>query len=196
MSSLNVAIILIFIFVAAATAKVAEDPGPRLLLHKQILNKYLVETKDILVKYTLHNVGHSAATEVELSDNTFDPTIFSKAAGKLPAKMHRIEPQKSVSHIVILRSNTYGYFNISCAEVYYKDPQNQSSLKVMLSNEPGLVRIGNYAEYDRKFSAHLLDWLAFFIMALALLGTPFVLWYCSDSKYTNVMATRKKKNNR
>ena len=43
----------------------------RLLAAKRVHNLYLVEGQDIVVQYSVHNVGQAAAVNVQLTDSGF-----------------------------------------------------------------------------------------------------------------------------
>lgn len=43
-------------------------------------------------------------------------------------------------------------------------------------------------DFERKFSPHTMDWIAFALMSCPCLLLPFVLWYKSKSKYDRLAA--------
>ncbi|KAM8883952.1 translocon-associated protein subunit beta [Synchiropus splendidus] len=160
----------------------AGEDGARLLASKSLLNRYAVEGRDLTLQYNIYNVGSSAAIEVELSDDSFPPEDFGIVSGMLNVKWDRIAPASNVSHTVVLRPLKAGYFNFTSATVSYL-AQELGQVVVGYTSAPGQGGILAQREFDRRFSPHYLDWLAFGVMTLPSIGIPLLLWFSSKRKY-------------
>lgn len=62
---------LLVAFLCTAFGEGENEEKARLLAAKRIHNLYLVEGRDIVVTYSLHNIGPSAALNVQLIDSGF-----------------------------------------------------------------------------------------------------------------------------
>jgi len=176
---------------AAGTLSTSEDPA-RLLVSKTLLNKYVVESMDVVIKYSVYNVGSVTATNVQLKDPSFGPD-FKIVGGLTEVNFGRIPPAANVTHTLVVKPIKFGYYNFTAAQVTYKSGDDAPEVLQGWSSEPGEGYIAPFKEFDKRFSPHLLDWAAFAIMSLPPLVIPFLLWNSSKSKYEAVLLGKKSK---
>jgi len=162
----------------------------KLLVSKQIQNKYLVEGMDVVIRYGLYNVGDSVASDIVLTEAGFGTDDFDIAGGQTVVKFNRIPPKSNNSHVLVVRPKKFGYFNFTSAEVRYKSGEEGGVTKIGYSSDPGQGLIIALKDYERQFSAHMLDWMAFAAMTLPSLGIPFLLWHSSKAKYENIKVSK------
>ncbi|CAI8015386.1 Translocon-associated protein subunit beta [Geodia barretti] len=65
--------------------------GANLIASKTILNEHMVEGKDLTIKYSIYNVGTSAAVNVLLEDSSFPEEHFVIEQGLLTTTWDRIQ---------------------------------------------------------------------------------------------------------
>lgn len=97
------------------------------------------------------------ATNVVLQDSGFPAEAFVTVKGNLNVRFNRISPGANVTHAVVVKPLTYGRFNFTAAVVQYKSFESAEQPQFAISSEPGEGYIISYAEYDKKFSPHLVN---------------------------------------
>ncbi|OQR78683.1 translocon-associated protein subunit beta isoform 1 [Tropilaelaps mercedesae] len=171
---------------AAALGMEERTPEARLLSLKKVLNRYLVENRDVSIHYELYNVGDATAVNVKLIDRTFPPSDFDVVSGSLEATFPKIPAGTNVTHSVVVRPNKYGMFNFTSAEVTYELGERNSEIRRSLTTEPGQGGIMPEVDFERRFSPHYLDWAVFLLLCMPSLLVPFLLYNSSKSKYENL----------
>merc|ERR1712212_362805 len=163
----------------------------RLLAAKRAHNLYLGEGRDIVVQYSVHNVGQAAAINVQLTDAGFSTEDFDVVGGQLQVKFDRIAPNANVSHVVVVQPKKYGYFNFTAGEISYQPSEDTAEIQIGYTSEPGEGGIIANRDYDRKFSPHVFDWFIFALLMIPVLVVPFMMWYNINAKYTPIPRTKK-----
>lgn len=159
----------------------------KLLVDKEIHNKYIVEGRDILVNYHLINIGGSPARDVKVIDDTFPKERFELINGYLTFTIPQVAPGTNVTHAAVLRprSNSWGLHRFGPARVEYK--QNEAGqLQLATTSELGDAYVVAARTFDKKFSSQIFDWLVFAVLCLPSLFGPYYLWNQSDSKFRNL----------
>lgn len=122
------------------TLTTSEDPA-RVLVYKQLQNKYVVESMDVVIKYSLYNVGSVTATNVQLKDPSFGPD-FTVVGGTTEVTFPRIPPASNVTHTLVVRPTKFGYYNFTAAQVTYKSGDDAPEvMELMISDVDGIMTI-------------------------------------------------------
>ena len=109
--------------------KLPPHPPPLFYPHPQIQNKYLVEGQDVVVRYSLFNVGSAAALNVRVQEGGFGAGDFDIVAGKADFTLDRLAPGANASHTLVVRPLKYGYYNFTAATVSYLETEAATEVR-------------------------------------------------------------------
>jgi len=184
---------ILCLFALALIQMVACDSDDaKVLVTKNVLNNYIVENMDIVIKYSAYNIGQQAAFDVTIKDENFPTDYFDYIEGFPTVQWPKLSQSSNVSHVVIVRPKVPGVFNITSALVSYIANEKTQRVQVALTSELGEAYITRQRDYNRRFASHLVDWILFVIMALPSIVFPFMLWNNSKTKYENILNKAKK----
>uniref|UniRef100_A0A5K3ETP6 Translocon-associated protein subunit beta n=1 Tax=Mesocestoides corti TaxID=53468 RepID=A0A5K3ETP6_MESCO len=181
---MNFVSVLTFCFICSVGASVT--PGSQdhatLAVSKEILNRYLVEAKEVTILYTIYNLSPMrTARDIEIHDN-LPESDFTFVHGSRSTRWASIPPSTNITHSVIVIPRSVGLYNFTSAEVTYKAGPD-STVTYGYSSAPGMRQILVPSVFNRQFSSHWMEWICFaFIMAPCSV-VPYMLWRSSASKY-------------
>ncbi|CAJ0583406.1 unnamed protein product, partial [Mesorhabditis spiculigera] len=192
--------VLLVLALAAAAYAIEDEPvaveGARILAHKSPFSMYAVEKMDLVIEYSVFNVGDKPAYKVQLNDvHSFPTTAFDLAKGQLTARWEKLAPGANVTHLVVLQPRGPGVFNYTAAQVTYTTEEKASDYVIGYTNAPGEGYIYLQKEYDRKFAPKLYHWIVFVLIALPFTVGSFLKYTQSASKFEAYMKKEEKKQN-
>jgi len=176
----------------SVVASQTDDEESFLFVTKTTLNRFIVQDKELTIKYGLFNSGPTTVFNVQLNDvHSFPKDKFELLAGTLNVKWERINAGSNLTHVAVLKPKQSGITNSTHAVVTYRKSEKNNDVQTAYSSEIGDVYIMTSREYDRRFSSHIIDWILFTAMASPCIGFPFFLWFKSKSKYDKLVAKEK-----
>ncbi|KAL5966813.1 Translocon-associated protein subunit beta [Taenia solium] len=176
--------VFVLVFQSVLCAADHRDLGDRarLVVTKEVLNRYLVEAKEVTLLYTIHNLSPKTARDVEIHDR-LPESDFTFVHGSRSTRWPAILPMSNITHSVIVIPRSAGYFNFTSAEVTYKAGPD-GTVTYGYSSAPGMRLILIPSVFNRQFSSHWIEWICFAFIMAPCLGMPFILWRSSASKYS------------
>lgn len=186
----HISILSLLILIGCCSANGQQQTtNAKLLVDKEIFNKYIVEGRDILVNYHLINLGGSVARDVKVIDDTFPSDRFELVHGYTSFTVPAIAPGFNETHAAVVRplANTWGPHRFGPARVEYKC-NDAGQLQLSTSSELGEAYVVAAKTFDRKFSSQLFDWLIFALLCVPSILGPFHLWQKSDSRFSSFTA--------
>eukprot|EP01113_Clastostelium_recurvatum_P037251 TRINITY_DN541_c0_g1_i1.p1 TRINITY_DN541_c0_g1~~TRINITY_DN541_c0_g1_i1.p1 ORF type:complete len:206 (+),score=42.04 TRINITY_DN541_c0_g1_i1:40-618(+) len=153
----------------------AEPAAPQLLVQKTFLTKEPVALKDTDIIVRIFNIGGTDATDVELFDDDWSESNFTRVQGIASHKWDVIPAQGSVNHTYVVRSNFDGIYSPLRAHITYRQPGLAGVTKVV-SSTPGYVLFESFRDFERRTATHWREWGIFFLLSLASLALPTLVY--------------------
>jgi translocon-associated protein subunit beta len=185
---------LVLVASGLCTANKAKPAKAVLLVSKELTNAEVVHGKEIVLKYSIHNVGNGPATAIQLTDDDVSRGQFDIKHGfKDGAKLKELKPGAKVMHSLIispipsicapLPPGVFCKFNFTVAKAAYKAHPDDLSQQISYSSVPPTVEIWPGSEFSRQNAPHLSEWSVFVAICLIPLGYPYFRLSSVKQKY-------------
>lgn len=199
-------LVLVFLFLSmsrtlAETEEAAENSAgatattPLLIVNKALTASEIIIGETIKVTITITNVGRSPAFNVELDDETWGGangknSVQYQVTGVKTASLGKITPGGKATHSYSVTLTELGPVVLDPAKVTFTAEEGDSAkvftaystrvnegLEGQLIDKRSVVSVLTAAEYDRKYSAHVKEWIFFLILLGVPLGIPLYIYF-------------------
>ncbi|OAF71224.1 Translocon-associated protein subunit beta [Intoshia linei] len=151
------------------------------LFSKQILNNYIVQNRNLYIKYTIYNAEERPMYSIYAIDKSFDSDDFELIGGSLSAKIDIIMPFSNATFMAIIQPKMYGYHTFKSADMEYSLNQDGSNPNKMFSSPPGTGLIIYEKTYSTNFEHETSVWFFYGLVSVLFTLVPFLVWRSSVS---------------
>jgi len=177
------------VVVLLSLAQCAELAAPKLkanlVIGKELSNSQVVKERDLVIKYTIYNVGDGPASEVTLTDEDITSGPFTIRSGLKSAYWPTIPAGSKSTHVLVATPSMAIKLmhNFTAAKVTYKANKDDLSQQTGTSSTPGTFEIYQSGEFSRQNNPHLVEWFLFMLICVVPLGVPYLIIKQTKSSY-------------
>jgi len=152
-------------------------------VYKSFDQNDVVAGTNVTVTVTIYNKGNAAAFDVDMDDSNW-------GAGNAGTKQKwaTVSAEESVSATYVVAPGAAGSsLAVEPAKVTYAGVAGAETVKVAFSNhmydtsKTDGVRVLSQADYDKKASLRLKEWMTFLLFLVIPLGMPFFFYQQSNN---------------
>lgn len=144
----------------------------RLLVHQEVVNKQVVVGREVVVRYTIYNVGFERITNVRLG-TVFDEKLVEIVAGNRSVRFDRIERRGNISYVVVVKPKVSGPFECFATVSYFEGNNTREGFGLGI----GGIFVHGLMEYCRTNCCNDFDCRTVFLVFSVIIVLPLLVLY-------------------
>eukprot|EP01133_Synstelium_polycarpum_P012059 gene12059-14110_t len=181
---------LLFALVATLYISAVCSSSAELLFQKKITDAPIVG-KDLDISFVIFNVGSGAAYDVSFQDNDFDSTSFEITKGQASGKWETIEAGSNVTQVLTVKPISQKFVPLSATVLSFRKSQSTEDLSYTAAASYSGMYVESVADYDKRTSLHIKEWVIFAVLCLGSVAFPFSIWSYYKMNYVDGVKKQK-----
>lgn len=162
-------------------------------------SKFAVEKRKFQIFYDIYNIGEGNARKIEIADR-YDPSSFDQVDEKLNENgafhfhYDELEPNGKISFNITVKPKLTGVYESTRARIKYAvgvGYDDYEDIRKGYSTSLGRIKIVSVAEYNRRNSNHITEWLVFLIIIGLSTIWPLRSWLKVKAKNIELTVKRR-----